>query len=244
MRLYCVQERSVYDTLAAGHPYIAYPRLDPQHWLNNPEGRYLSKRPNMTLYAYDWLCGQMELRGLARPSPDAYPVWAYQQWGGRKRPRPDLRFSSMKRWSAGGRYVLLDLEVPENDVLLSDYDAWHGPLNYWYLGRPRESNGFERKCRALKLSHYRTKPLPNLQLHDELVSSWQRIFDLELAQGIVGGKKSDQTTQATFWRLEPKHVVRAVEFGAGQAKRELLALNKSSPYTTELQLLSSRTALK
>lgn len=242
MRLYCIQERGVYDTLAAGLPYIARPRQDVQHWLNDPEGWHSPEQPNMTLFAYDWLCEQMVLRGLPRPVQDAYPVWAYRQWGGRKMPRPDLRFACMKHWADGGRHVLMDLEVPEKDVLLSDYDAWHACLNYWYLARARESSAFERKCKTQGASYYRSKPLPQAQLHEELVGSWQRIFDVEQASKVLGCKKADQTIQATFWRLEPGHVVRAVEFGAGQCKRVLPAFVQM-PYTDN-QFTSSRTASK
>ena len=213
----------MYEMLVRGESYVARPREDPQHWLNDPENWHSEDRPNLTLAAYDWLCGQMEQRGMARPAPDAYPVWAFQQWAGPHRPRPDLRTSSLKNWAAGSRSVLLTLEVPADAVLLSDYDAWHSALNYWYLARPGRANAFDRLCKSRGASYYRQKPLKDQELHQQVLDSWQQIFDLPALPRLMEFKKRDQVVQGTFWTLAPHHVVEAVEFGAGRPKARLPA---------------------
>lgn len=208
MRLYSIQPRFVYDLLQSGQAFLPRPHEEEGHWLNDEDDQ--ARR------AYDWLCEQMQRRGLFRPQAQAYPVWAWYHWAGAKRARPDLRTSSLKSWAKEARQVLLTLEVPDHEVLLHDYDAWHACLNYWYLARPREHNAFERRCKAVGQNFYRQKPLPDPQLHDELLRSWEQIFDLDLARKVLQGRRRDQVVQATFWALEPWHVQEALEFGCGE----------------------------
>jgi hypothetical protein len=209
VRLYSVQPRFVYDQLAAGKVYRPEPRLEAEHWLNDEDGQ--------TAMAYDWLCQQMVSRGIKRPDAERYPVWAWFWWSGPKRAKPDLRTSSLKSWAKESRHVLFSLDVPDDSVLLHDYDAWHWCLNYWYLGRSRFSKEFDRRCEAVGKSYYREKPLQNKALHDELVQSWDHIFDLTSVRKVLQHPRKQQVIQATFWELRPNDVVSAQEFGMGQA---------------------------
>jgi hypothetical protein len=214
MQLYSIQPRLVYDQLRQGQVHRPRPLSCPDSWLHD--------QPCGSRQAYDWLCAQMDARlPAARADAAHYPVWAWQQWAGPARARPDLRSSQMKSWSQKERQVLLTLEVPDDTVLLHDYDAWHYPLNYWMLARARASNDFERRCKALGLSPYRNQPLPEPALHAELLQSWQAIFDLPQARRLLDIKRADQAVQATFWELRPEHVRRAVEFGMGRPRAAL-----------------------
>lgn len=217
MQLYSIQPRFVYDALRQGQAFRPRPLAQPDHWLHD--------QPCGARQAYDWLCAQMVERGMARCGEEHYPVWAWQQWAGPGRTRPDLRSSQMKSWSQKERQVLLTLEVPDAEVLLHDYDAWHYPLNYWYLARQRASGDFERRCKAQGLSPYRNQPLPEAALHAELLQSWQAIFDLAAARRLLGIARRDQVVQATFWSIEPQQVLRAVEFGMG-TPRQVLPLSR------------------
>ena len=209
MRLYTVQPLKVYDSLVEGHPYEARPREAPDSPLNDV-------RNNGWLKAYDWLRVQRATKGIApAQDPAVYPVWAWCQWGGPRRRKPDLRTQSLRRWAAKDRHVLLTLEVPDALVQLSDCDAWHWCLNYWFLGRPREVQRFEKAYAALNLSYYKQKPLPDRGLGARLRASWQGIFDLSRARCLLETRKRDQIVQAAFWRIEPGQVTAAVEFGRG-----------------------------
>lgn len=212
MQLVSIQPCFVYDILASGQSFQPRPQLDPEHWLNESDG---------PLEAYEWLGRQMQARNLARPTPDSYPVWAWYQWYGPTAKRPDLRTSSMKRWGRSERMVELLLELPDEDVLLSDYDAWHFALNYWYLGRPRDTRAFTRRCKAVGLSYYRNKPLPDAALHAELQGSWQQMLDMDAARRVLQCRAGEQVIQATFWTLRPDHVVRVREFGQGRPLQRL-----------------------
>ena len=71
---------------------------------------------------YEWLISQM----IKRIGPP--PVWAWYKQNG-KRKKPDLRG---ERWGYGPGdedYICIEFEIPEDQVLLSDFDSWHIILN-------------------------------------------------------------------------------------------------------------------
>lgn len=59
-----------------------------------------------------------------------YPIWAWHLWEGSSN-RPDMRKSSYA--PRGTPIVRIKLDIPENEILLSDFDLWHYVLNHWYL---------------------------------------------------------------------------------------------------------------
>lgn len=217
MRLYTVQPRFVYERLREEGVYQAEPKKNPESSLND-------KDFSQWRIAYDWLCEQMVSRGLVRPAPDVYPVWAWRQWAGPQRPCPDLRTSSLKSWAESERHVLLTLEVPDAEVLVTDYDAWHWCLNYWFYGTQKEAQAFERQCKQRGESYYRQKPLVSADLDQQVRDSWAQVMDLERSRRLTGSKKTDQVLQATFWSLKAGHVREAVEFGAGRRRQQLAHL--------------------
>ena len=74
--------------------------------------------------AYDWMCAQMKQR--------LHQYYGHFPWWGWYSPRPDLRHSG--HLERGTKGVRLELEIDPNEVLLSDFDAWHSVLNRGYLG--------------------------------------------------------------------------------------------------------------
>jgi hypothetical protein len=129
-------------------------------------------------------------------------------------------------WAAKQTQVLLSLDVEDNRVLLSDYDAWHFVLNYWYLAKPRQAQLFERQLHAKGLDFYRHKPLPDKLAHDQLQASWEQIFDLRKARTILDFSAKRQIIQATFWELRARDVVHATLFGAGMARAQHYGAHK------------------
>ncbi|QHT70041.1 DUF3841 domain-containing protein [Rhodocytophaga rosea] len=93
--------------------------------------------------AYQWMIGQMVKRLACEW---CFPVWVWTE-------RPDLR----RRWDSekGKVFILLQAEIEEKRVLLSDYHAWHSVLN----NSPLEVYEGEKI---------------------DLQESWERIFDMEL----------------------------------------------------------------
>lgn len=164
--------------------------------------------------AYEWIAEQMEKRlGAQRPFPGALPIWAWYQWDGEKRKRPDLRSRSFL--SSGEKGVRIEFEIPAEHVLLSDFNLWHYVLNYWYLGSSSaDCETFEKDLAKRELSFYETKPLPNLELDREIRESWERIFDLEWEEPDMTFVQEDKSIQATLWELRVENIKRADEFRA------------------------------
>lgn len=208
MHLFTVQPRWVFNELQEKGIFLAQPQLDTETFIGDP----ICKAPRV---AYDWLCTQMERRGLAQPSPSCYPIWAWQQCYGKGRNKPDLRTRLFKSWSKTERYVLFTVEVPDKDVLLSSYDMWHMPLNYSYLGPEPDVDDFLARAKAKGHSPYKEIPLQDAQLHEELITSWEQIFDLDRCVELSESVPEHCPVQATFWALRKDQILEAKEFGAG-----------------------------
>lgn len=99
---------------------------------------------------YDWLAEQMSNRIGLPPANVSYPVWAWHTWEGNRK-RPDLR---RERWGNGWKgeqFVRMEIEIPDEQVLLSDFDAWSIILLNGLLSETEEEdNRLEKHMR-----HYR-----------------------------------------------------------------------------------------
>jgi hypothetical protein len=108
---------------------------------------------------YHWLMDQMEKR--LKSYNGEYPIWLWPK-------RQDLRKSGYL--SKGQHGVLLEIELDENDVLLSDFEAWHFVLNNWFFSI---SDDEEKMFEEGKLLITKEK-------------SWERIFDFSLLNSLDG----------------------------------------------------------
>lgn len=160
------------------------------------------------IFHYNWMASQMKkLIGLPISEKIKYPIWAWYQWSGIKRKKPDLRVSG--HLEKGTKSVLLELEVEPGNVLLSDFDDFNNVLNYGYIADNEENfNKFYDELERDGYCHY------DLQSEDKkfdildefksrLYESWDKIFDLERErEEIWSGKKEDQSIQATMWEVK------------------------------------------
>ena len=213
MRLYTIQPVSIYETLRRAGTFLSEPWKDPEEWI-------CTDAPAIKL-AYDWLCNEMVERGLSRPAPSVYPIWGWYRYMGEEKPKPDLRHRAYKNCRPDEQQVLLTLDVPDDDVLLHDYEAWHYPLNYFHLAAQRASDRFERQCKAAGFPLYSEVPLRDNALHAEVQRSWHTIFDLPACRRLFRRSRAEQAVQATFWTLRAEHVTKAVAFGCLQKRRTL-----------------------
>lgn len=163
--------------------------------------------------AYSWLIDQMEQRIQLRRPQNAFPLWAWYQWNGERRNRPDLRTSG--HLPRGDKGVRIEFQMSDHLVLLSDFDLWHYALNYWYLPQSIDDGElFEAKLAEQGLSFYDTKPIPEPEFHNIIVKSWERIFDIEWEEKDLTVPKAQKPIQATFWELRIENVRRIDEFVA------------------------------
>ena len=138
--------------------------------------------------SYEWMADQMKKRIGKPPAGVTLPVWSWYQWEG-KRKRPDMR--SHGRWSDKGvPIVLLTVDVPDEFVLLSDFDYWHVVLNGGDLIFLIDDNVVYSK--------------------EERQKSWEKIFDYECSYDEE--RSIGLSTQATMWEIKSEWVLKAEHF--------------------------------
>jgi len=155
---------------------------------------------------------EMEERLGTRPSERALPLWAWYQWNGVTRRKPDLRCGGYM--PKDERCVCIEFAVSDRHVLLSDFELWHYVLNYWYLPESsKDEEAFETELSRRGLTSYRTKPLRDRVFHRRIVESWSRIFDLDWTDSAcsIGRPRAEKSIQASLWELR-RDRVRDVRF--------------------------------
>ena len=142
--------------------------------------------------AYAWLVEEMEQRIGPRPSGVCWPVWAWYKTNGQIG-RVDLR--RREHWTFEPS-VCIDFEMPDDQVVLTDFDAWHCVLNNWAcVENEAEANLFDRLEKTLSSEAFQQRKK----------ETWQRIFRLDPHEDYYwSGKVED--IQATFWELRLKDV--------------------------------------
>lgn len=172
MTLWTIQPEEVYRVLLQNGRYICDPNR--------------VTIPDFFPY-YDWLASEMTQRIGPPPEGVRYPVWAWHTQDG-KRTCPPLGRS---QWGIGGKkMVCLEIEVPHDRVLLSDFDSWSVILNDGLISwSEEEDNALETLYRSLS-------PERQWEMKRE---NWRRVFDIRPldSQWFCRG----QTIQATFWEL-------------------------------------------
>ncbi len=157
------------------------------------------------LSAYQWMAQQMMSRIGPPPEPDCLPIWAWFQWEGRHRRKPDLRAAG--HLGKGERGIRVELEYPDSRALLSDFCLWHYVLSYWYLpALEADGDAFEAELAAHGLSFFNQKPLPDAHYHSTVVGSWDRIFDLDWSEPDLSEPMEQKSIQATVWEVKREQV--------------------------------------
>ncbi len=149
--------------------------------------------------AYQWMTAQMRHR--LPPSRARFPWWAWCRYE-KHRAKPDLRAGGYLR--KGQQGARIELELANEEVLLSDFNDWHYVLNEWYLSdNEAEDEHFEQELEELghKWSAPYRKPL-QAKMH----ASWERIFELRGGDPVWGNRPLKRSVQATFWELRLKDV--------------------------------------
>lgn len=136
--------------------------------------------------AYDWLVDQMKIHVGLPPKGVRYPFWAWTLIDGVSK-KPDLRRTEFNNYV--GECVIMELEIPDCDVLLSDEENWHYVLNNAYL---HDVNDEEGKWEETDAWFDGLTPSYRDSVRRK---SWERIFE-------KNSKNNNwKFVQATFWEL-------------------------------------------
>lgn len=182
MRLWTIQPVSVYEKLL--NQKVLY--VD-KNLADNITGKYSFKE------SYDWLIIKMKERIGVDESAE-YPWWAWYKRD-YKHMKPDLRESAYE--IKGTKCVCLELEIPDNEVVLSDFDTWHLVLNNcWYNPAHNEKEYDKLEDWYDNLSQEEQQKLK--------VDSWDNIFNITPLSN--GWERNGAYVQATFWVLKLDYV--------------------------------------
>lgn len=144
--------------------------------------------------AYRWLAEQMRERIGPPPDGTEFPVWAWHTWDW-KHIKPDMRRSEFKYFKT--HHVLLELEIPDEQVLLTDHGTWHFAINDSYFGDAKNDAEFDEE-----MAWFDTLPA-DVQTQKKR-ESWTKIMDVTPVD--TDWAKNGQYIQATFWELRRDNI--------------------------------------
>lgn len=173
------------------------------------EGVAFCTKPSWEAYetfmrAYRWMADQMRQRIGEPPIKDIiYPIWAWYQYDSAKSKKPKKSIHNIPE----GVSAYMEIEVPDNDVLLSDFSNWHsvlngGPLSDWKKIF-KEIDLLDKEAgRVLKFDEY-----PE-EIQKEIEKSWEAVFDLDRRDKELGRThKRNRSIQATLWILKKEYII-------------------------------------
>lgn len=152
--------------------------------------------------AYLWLVKQMDAKNIKHPADVELPLWAWhtRNWEHKK---PDLR--NIGYGIPGERYVCIEFEIDDKEVLLSDYNAWHYVLNHGWYDDSTNIDEFEKNQKWFYSIPYSTQT-------ELMQNSWQKVFNVEPDKD--DWNKPGEYVQATFWELRKDMITNVRYFKA------------------------------
>ena len=177
MRLYTFISKDEFHTLnTKGYLICDENRVD----------RYLRK-------AYSFMADNLEQKyskkNINLEENIVYPRWAWYSWENNK---DILSCEDLMENYKPGTYLMV-CNIPDEQVLLSDYDNWHFPLNYMYLARTDEEDD---EIEELHSNH----KISQEEYNDRMRKSWLNVFDLKFPNRYLSDE-NEHSLQAVFWVL-------------------------------------------
>lgn len=149
--------------------------------------------------AYNWLVDQMASKIGNPPEGIDYPMWAWHTYDW-KRKSSDLR---QRQGTRGEKFVRLEIDIPDENVVLSDFDAWHFVLSNQYMPEVYNENDWDEA-----FDIFEKKSLEEQNIIKE--KSWEDIFNLSPVHSDWINR--GQYIQATFWKLDKSQIIKVKHF--------------------------------
>lgn len=206
MYLWTIQTEEVWELIQKTGSYRCDPFKAPM--IQSFDDQLVGKELDPQLSgAYTWLAEQMTSRIGPAPEGVRFPVWAWNLYEGKR--KPDLRKERWTNGAGGERLACIELDVPDDKVLLSDFDNWHCVLSRWAITESEEESE--------KIHVY----FDHVDLETEnafLRENWKRVFDIDPFEN--DWVRRGENVKATFWELKKEYVKRVRFFIAGKRKGE------------------------
>ncbi|MCT4664928.1 MAG: DUF3841 domain-containing protein [Flavobacteriales bacterium] len=159
---------------------------------------------------YTWMRNQMVQRVGAPKKEGAVPIWAWYHYDNAKKTKPDLRHTGLVE--KGKKGIRVGFLKNREEVLLSDFELWHIPLNNGNIaGSEEEDNAFEEFAKKFEYVLWDMKTYPK-ELKTAVEKTWERIFDMDFDNEYATRPFEKKSIQATFWSLSLAEIVEVKEF--------------------------------
>ena len=149
---------------------------------------------------YEWMANQMIKRNILPPHGVRFPIWGWYRYNNKP---AEINTISKEEENTELNYIILD--IPDEQVLLSDFDQWHFVLNNMWIDDSTSKKEFDENSRWF----HRLKKDEQEIIKQE---SWQKIFDITPRK--TGLQKDGsfwcsygEYVQATFWKITENMIV-------------------------------------
>lgn len=168
-------------------------------------GRFICDKEKSTYYenlkdAFEWLMYKMDSNLILRPEGVESPVWAWHTYDW-KHEKPDLNATDIGR--EGIEYVCIELEISDNEVLLSDEVMWHIILSDDYYNPATTEEVWE------ELEDWYDN-LSEFMKNVVKLESWNDVFKIDPFHN--GFTSVGQYVQATFWEIRKENIISVERF--------------------------------
>ena len=195
MILWTIQPEEVYELIQKNGVYHCdYTKSDMIYWQEQ----------------YDWLVQEMKTRIGEPPEGVLYPVWAWYMWEGARK-KPDLRRARWRNGWKGDRFVCMEIEIPDDRVVLSDFDVWSIILLDGLIADSEE------EVKRLEMEY---DSLTQADKQEYKAQNWKTVFDLNYVDN--GWIHRGDSIQATFWELGKEDIKKVRFFTAATPKPKYL----------------------
>lgn len=149
-------------------PYCVYQQLKRDGTFNcDPHKSILLEEVNFQ-NAYQWMIDQMKSKVGDSPKNVKAPIWAWYRSKNYQHCRPDFRWAQDYEDE-----VCMEIDIPEKQVLLSEFEEWHFVLSNSYLAPATNYEEYQR------LNDWFESLTPEKQQRVK-EKSWQQIFDITI----------------------------------------------------------------
>lgn len=212
MILWTFQPYKIYNQVIQNGEYICDPNKSPMLELDDEDN------DNRFTRAYQWLIKQMEDNIGPRPSKVKVPVWAWYRWGYKHQPP---NFSSE---SNNAITVCMKLKIPDEQVLLSDFDLWHMVLGRSYIGNATSQTEFDKEEKWFD-------SLSKNEAEEIMKKSWQKIFDITPNRDNLWTMNGGYV-QGCFWKLKKEYICKVwrLEKGRKSYRLDLMTAKQLSKF--------------
>ncbi|MGE7920113.1 DUF3841 domain-containing protein [Viridibacillus sp. NPDC093762] len=168
------------------HPESIYKMMREQGYYEGSRANFNFK--NSFERQYDWMVAQMKKR-LSHYEGDEYPVWVWKR-------RPGRNESALL--PRGTRGVILKLEIPDEDILWSDFESWHLVLNEGpYTTSEKEWEDHLQNEWSTERVEKSWEMIFDFDKLSNLDPRWNGTFDPEWIQGVTPRITMDQVKKVT-----------------------------------------------